>query len=265
MSNPKTLSILIARDGLSFSLSADGAVTHFHEKQFALPQPPENLLKEMASVLTYSFEETLPEVDEVKAFYAHPLTALVPRKVFDKEHLSDYLKYNVELLPTDELSYDQLQQMEANLVYVPYTNINNFLFEKFGEFTFHHLTSHFIDQCHKLSQTEQESVHINVFATHFDLCIFRNGQLLLSNSFEYYAPEDFAYYVLFAFEQLNVNREKLRLYLSGAMEKDAEIYELLYAYVRYVSFDERTPAVKLKTEALKQEEPHKHLFFLNTI
>lgn len=262
----KTLSILVARDGLSFCVSTQREnVKTFFEEHFSSPQSPENLLKELQSFFTYSFEEKTSSVNAVEVFYANPLYALVPRPYFDENMLGDYLKFNAKLLPTDELTYDRLDAVNANLVYIPYTNINNYLFEKFGEFTFQHAMSRFVKQCKPQSKPKDVSVFINVFTTHFDLCIFKDTELLLCNSYDYFSPEDFVYYTLFAFEQLKLDTDTLDLKLCGELEKDSRIFELLYTYVRHVSWIEPRHDMKINVESLKQAAAHKHQFLLNTI
>lgn len=264
--NAKTLSILIARDGLSFCVSEKSLVVKsFSEQKFSSPQTPENLLKEIQSFFTYSFSEQTSAIGNVKVLYANPLYALVPRVYFDQDHLSDYLKFNTKLLPTDELTFDKLKESEANLVYIPYTNINNFLFEKFGEFNYKHAVSDFVDYCKTQMKTEGVSAYINVFSTHFDLCVFKEGRILLCNSYDYFSPEDFVYYALFAFEQLKLDTETLDLKLCGDLEKESRVFELLYTYIRNVSFMDAPHHLKIEDTKLKQANPYKHLFLLNTI
>src|SRR5699024_1618624 len=108
----------------------------------------------------------------VEVTYAHALYAMVPSSYFDKDHLSDYLKFNVRLLPTDELNYDELEEMEAKMVYVPFTNINNYLFDNFGSFTYRHFSTGFIEECHRLAEKEQQQVFIQVFPTHIIVAAF---------------------------------------------------------------------------------------------
>jgi len=259
------LSILVAQDGLSFCVSQNRTIGFFAEKKFSSQQSPENLLKEINHFFTYEFDQGLSEPVRVKVFYAHSLYTVVPRPFFDETRLSDYLKYNARLLPTDELSFDSLKNIGANLVFIPYTNINNYLFEKFGEFTYQHLVSHFIDYCLNLNKSAVETVYLNVFATHFDMAVFRKEELILCNSFDYFSPEDFVYYVLFAFQQLGLNKEKLELHLSGAIDKSSEIYQLLYTYVRHVDFTDEPPLQKITDKRLKQLPSHHHTIFLKTI
>lgn len=264
----KTLSILIAQDGLYFYVSEPGnVITEFYEQEFTSLQSPENLLREIRSFFSTVVEENfITTIAELNVWFALPLFTLVPQAYFNKDKLSDYLKFNTKLLPTDELAYDPLKNITANLVYIPYTNINNYFVEKFGEFTYGHVLSSFIDQCLSKSPSKKETkAYINVFPTHFDLCVVKNNQLLLCNSYNYFSPEDFLYYILFTFEQLRLDTEMIELILSGTIEKDAKIFELLFTYVRHVSFASRNDHKKIASSNLNNKSAHVHQLILNTI
>lgn len=262
----KVLSILISRDGFYFCISQDGKeVTAFYQQKFSSPQTPEELLKEIRSALTHSFNEEISSgFTDVKVIYAHRLYALVPRPYFLEEKLSDYLKFNTRLMSTDELTFDKLKAENANLVYVPFTNINNFLFDEFGAFTFKHAVGLFVDQC-KQEENEGVNVYINVFPTHFDLCVFDEKNLKICNSFDYFSPEDFVYYVLFVFEQLTLDPETVALFLCGEIDKDSKTFDLLFTYVRDVSFLEKDQGLTFKNTPLEEAELHYYQLLLNDI
>lgn len=265
LEHTQKLSILIAQGGLSFCITSADAVIKFEEKLFSEPQNPENLLQEIQTVFSHSFAQNLSAISSVQVFFAHQLYALVPRDYFDTAHLSDYLKFSTRLLPTDELVFDRLMHTAANLVYIPYTNINNFLVEKFGEFTYQHATTHFLDQCLESLSSDGEIAFINVYRTHFDLCAFKDKTLLLCNSYEYSAPEDLVYYALFAFNQLKLAPEKLTVFLGGLINKDMKLYQLLYAYIQQLNFYVDSSPFTIQDSGLKQLAPHRYSFFLNSI
>lgn len=261
------LSILVAQDGLYFSvLNTEGVISNFAQKTFSSAQTPESLLREIEDAFKYVIKENFnQEQYKIEVLYAHPLFTLVPEEYFDENKLSDYLKFNTRLFVTDELNYDTIKSIGAKLVYIPYTNINNFLVDKFGAFNYKHALSEFIEQSRQQTTFQKTMVFINTYTTHFDICVFENETLLLANSFEYYAPEDFVYYTLFIFEQLNLNREEVRVQLSGELRADSKVYELLYKYIRYVEFVQESPNFKTTSEDLKQSLPHQFHFFLSNI
>lgn len=267
LENKSILSILVARDGLYFCISTGGKkITHFYHQHFSTPQSPEALLQEIKATLTYSFDAAvLEKIDNLKVYYAHPYYALVPRPYFLEEKLSEYLKFNTALLATDELNYDRLAEMNANLVYVPYTNVNNYLLDKFGEFTYQHAVSVFIDQCINSSNKAKQEFFIQVYPTHFDCGVFKEGELQLCNSYDYFAPEDLVYYVLFIVEQLGLDPEEFELKITGDLLPDTETHKLLTTYIRHIQFAPNSLKLELQPETLKNAPPHLYQFLINTV
>ena len=56
------------------------------------------------------------------------------------------------------------------------------------------------------------------------------------NCFEFKTKEDFIYYILFTAEQLHLNPEEFELILLGDIEKESELYTILYQYIRTIKF-----------------------------
>ena len=55
---------------------------------------------------------------------------------FDENSLDNYLKYTIKTLKNDFITFDDIEEIAAKNVYIPYVNINNFLFSQFSQFTF---------------------------------------------------------------------------------------------------------------------------------
>lgn len=260
------MSILVAQDGLYFCILSQGnKITQFHKRVFKGPESPEYLLNEIESALVHTFQdEVLAEVKEMQLLFSHPYFALVPRPYFLENRLSDYLKFNTKLLPTDEMAFDKLQNENANLVYVPYTNINNFLIEKFGEFHYQHAISVFLEQSKNYVDAQQNQVFLNIYPSHFDMLIFKKGTLWLCNSYFYFAPEDLVYYVLFALEQLDLNPHKVLLEICGEITEEDTLHNLISTYIKNVSFFAPDSAIVIDCDTLKDVPPHQYQFILNS-
>jgi hypothetical protein len=120
-------------------------------------------------------------------------------------------------------------------VYVPYVNINNHLYERFGEFVFKHFSTILIESILALEKHSlTPKMYVNVSDTHFEIIIVENNKLKLYNTFDYHTKEDFIYYILFTAEQLQLNPEEFELVLTGQIGVTDAIYEIAYKYVRNV-------------------------------
>jgi hypothetical protein len=147
--------------------------------------------------------------------------------------LGSYLQYNVKVFESDLFAYDKLSTYEINNVYVPYVNINNFLLDQFQSFEYCNSNTILVKKLldFSLKQAEKE-VFVHLQENHFEIVILKNQELVLFNSFEYQTIEDFIYYILFTFEQLQLNPEIVPLHLLGICNKEDEFFKIAYKYIK---------------------------------
>ncbi|MDD7885681.1 DUF3822 family protein [Flavivirga sp. 57AJ16] len=235
------LSIQINLSGLSFcilekELSTISALKHF---DFNKKLNPLDILDSLKKI--FNTEAILQEsFSKICVIHDNELSTLVPRPLFEEASLADYLKFNSKILKSDFITYDDIVLNDSVNVYVPYININNFIYEKFGAFTFKHVSTILIEEIlHIEKNTNTTKVYLNVNKNHFEIIVIEKGKLLLYNTFEYVTKEDFIYYVLFTVEQLKLNPETLNLVLIGTIHKEDDLYQIAYKYIRNVSFGNR--------------------------
>ncbi len=232
------LSVQFSLSGLSFLIinqSTEKEVFYI-KKNFSQPRSPEELLIDLTSIIS-EYPELQDRFSEVSVTYATTLYALVPTPLFDEKLTSEYLKLNSKILATDYVAFDHLENQDITIVYIPFININNYLFERYGDFKYHHASTLLLKH---ILNAEKHSIipklYINLGKDIFDILIINKGELILCNSYEFKTPEDFIYYILFCLEQLKLNPETIACVLSGEIvEKDAN-YNILFTYIRHVSF-----------------------------
>ena len=256
------LSIQFNLDGFSFCITNNTTkeVLYFSEYLFEEKQiTPENLLKKIEEI--FKTDEYLQkDFSSVLVIHQNNLFTLVPNPYFSENKLSEYLNFNIKTLVTDFITFDDIQAVNAKNVYVPYVNINNYLFQNFGEFEYkHHLTA-FIENLISLPNSVEKKVFVNVSKDTIDLIVIGNKQLEFSNSFYFETKEDFIYYILFTFEQLKLDVEAIKLYFTGDIELESEIYGITYQYIRNIYFLESKNNIFNKLNASK----HSNYILLNS-
>lgn len=261
----KALSIQISLSGLSFCIlnRQSHVITYFKQVDFDKKITPFETLERLKTVLESETELNQPFAS-VLAIYQNELSNLVPQSLFDENNAADYLKFSSKILKTDFISHDAIATNNSVNVYVPYVNINNYLFDTFGEFEYKHTSTIFIDSClQKEKASNDAKLYINVETHHFELVALNKGTLLLYNTFEYATKEDFIYFVLFTIEQLKLNPETVILKLSGKIEKEDDLYTVTYKYIRFVEFDK--PFQKYKyTDQTQPKKEHHNIIILNS-
>jgi hypothetical protein len=232
------LSIQFHLDGFSFCITdnSTGDIVYFFKKLFEEKQMTPEIL--MQKVNAQFKEDTYLQKDfsSILVIHENNLSTLVPNKYFSEDKLVEYLNFNIKTLATDYIAFDEIQEMNAKNVYVPYVHINNYLFQNFGTFEYKHHTTVLIEKLLSLGHYEEKKVYVNVASKNFDVIVIQNKQLKFSNSFHFETKEDFIYYILFTFEQLKLDVEKIELYFCGDIELESEIYNSTYQYIRNIFF-----------------------------
>jgi len=163
---------------------------------------------------------------------------LVPMPLYDEQERKTYLQFNQMTDPDDVIYADKMQNADAyNIFAVPsqLMPVVEFLHPQI-----HNHASVFIESLllTKRHSIEPMQVFVNVHSGFFDMVVIHDRKLRFSNSFAYATAEDFIYFVLFVFEQLKLLPEKNHVVLSGEIVKDSAIFEILYKYIRNISFAE---------------------------
>ena len=245
----KKLSIQFSLDGFSFYISnTHHIISKFTSFNFTKPiKSPELILKKIKEI--FKNEKTLQQdFETVSVVHQNNLSTLVPNQYFKDDDLNKYLKYSVKTITTDLIVYDDLNFIKAKNVYVPFVNINNFIFQNFGEFEYKHHSSILLEKLF-LQSDDSLNFFVNISQSLFDIVVLKDSKILFYNNFEYQTKEDFIYYILFTLEQLELSTDKTKVSLLGDINKQSELYKILYTYVRNISFfNSKTPIFNNQTE-----------------
>jgi hypothetical protein len=250
--------------GLSFCINnrTSNIIEFLLIKDFEKKLNPVDLLDHLKKFLTVN-SELSQSFSKILVIYQNELSSLVPKSLYDENYSADYIKFNSKILKSDFLSSDEISINESVNVYVPYMNINNFIFDTFGVFEYKHSSTILIDSLlQKEKKSEDATLYLNVNKQHFELVAIKNQKLLLYNSFEYSTKEDVIYYLLFTIEQLQLNPETVKLNLMGLIEKDDQLYQIIYTYIRFVEF--YTPNYQFEFKPELKPNQHHHAIILNS-
>lgn len=258
------LSIQLSLDGFSFCIynNIENELIYFAVHEFVkkaispykhLEFIEELFKKEKILNLTYN---------SVTVTHFNNLITQVPLPFFDKNNLERYLQYSIKVLENDYITFDEIKNSEIVNVYIPFVNINNFLIDKFNSFIYKHSSTVLIEKLvHQYKNFEGDFYFVNITKNNFEIVVIKNKKLELYNCFDFKTKEDFIYYILFTSEQLNLNPEEFELILLGDIEKESELYVILYLYIRNITFYTPTNLHDL----LDGISPHSHFTLLNQI
>ena len=232
----KKLSIQVSLNGLSFCIidTIGNSVEQSETIPFKSASTPYLVLK-VLKALFETHKVAHGQYASVSVIHCNDFYCLVPRALFQKEELPNYLKFNTKLLASDEIVFDELPNCEMNCVYVPFTNINNYLFDLFGPFDFSHQSTNLIQLLLKQKPSNKAVCYVHIANRSMSLAVIEQKKVLLYNQFEFGTKEDLLYYVLFTYEQLQLDPESIKLRLFGAVEDGDEHFSICHEYIKEVA------------------------------
>ncbi len=257
------LSVQVSLNGLSFLVTNPKSTEtiFFLEKILDYSTTPEELLMEIESIM-YNNEILNSGFENVTLVYSTPIYSLVPVSHFDESKASEYLKFNSKILANDYMAHDLLESQEIVVVYVPFMNINNFFFDKYGSFNYYHSTTLLLKSILEKEKYSLPKMYLHFQKNSFDCIVLKNGELQLCNSYSFKTPEDFIYYTLFCMEQLKLNPENLPVLLCGEIDKDDENFKMAYTFIRNIEFAESNSTI---TKIDSNDKPHHHFILKHTV
>ena len=231
------LSIQVSLNGLSFCVlnTESKSLTHYSRITFDKTLSPAEVLLQLKNHLGTN-KALQQDFGKVNLIHENELSTLVPKPLFNEDNLADYLKFNAKILSNDYITHDELAQGNIVNVYVPYVNINNFLYDAYGTFEFNHFSTLLLNSIYLIHKGKKEkTMYVNISENHFEVIVINDTNLILYNTFEYQTKEDFIYYILFTAEQLELNPEEFPLVLVGNISETDDLYHMAYTYIRHVS------------------------------
>lgn len=200
--------------------------------------------------------------DDKTVLHDNSFNTFVPNALFDENYPGSYLQYSTRVFEGDFFAWDGLQTHDMANVYVPLMNVNNFLIERLGSFDYKNTNSILVEKLLDASvNNDEKQVYVHIQPTHFEIVVAQDQKLLLFNSFEYAAPTDFLYYLLFTLEQLSLNPETVKVWLLGDITTESPLFEAAYTYIRHVALYDTT-ALAQKRQVTPQEAST-HFILLN--
>ena len=221
-------------DGLSFVIldTAENkfiALKHYHisEKNISL----ETLLVELQEKESWKLED----FKNVNILIDNNNNTFVPKEYFQEEMKENYLSLlNIE---HSNVLTDEINSSDIINVYSSQDKLD-FLRDNVKTY---HSSSILIKKLIKefSSRNPETRAFVNVKNNSYELIILNNDKLIFHNYFSFNTKEDFLYFLLFTFDQHNIDNESIPLYFLGFIEEKSSIVDLCSRYIRNIRFFNR--------------------------
>lgn len=173
---------------------------------------------------------------------ADTINTLTPKAFYTETDGKEILQFNQPTLQNEKESRDWLPSIEAFNSYVISEALERCFKKNFPRAIHKHDSSILIESLiQQFKLQEEEKVYVSIQNNYFELTVLQGKKLRFFNSFSYKTAADLLYYLLFTFEQLEINPDQTPLCLLGEIEKESEVYKILYRYIRHIHFAKRNP------------------------
>ena len=203
---------------------------------------------------------------KVCLLYRNSLNTLIPQPLFDKKNAALYLEFNQGIQRENRVVFDMVKQTDAvNVYYLPEALVEK-VKTVWPNVLLKHASTGLIEHLAVLvkNKSDNNTLFVNVAKGSFDLVFFRENKLVYYNQFRFNTKEDFIYFLLTAIEQLDLNPETVKLMLLGRVDKSDTIYEIIYRYVRHISFVGRNDNFSY-SYVLDEVKAHEHFVLFNSL
>ena len=171
--------------------------------------------------------------------YATMNSALIPNSLYGEENKEKLFRFTNPLAENQLLITNRPATIDATLIFSLPAGINRITEGHKIDFKLLHHSIPFIEKSARDAKNDpgRPIVSAQVFPGFLDVVVFKNGNFELFNSFRYKSVSDLVFYILYVFEQVEINPAKGSICLSGCVEDDSGTADELRKYIPKLEFD----------------------------
>ena len=253
------LSSIISGDNLLYSLSeiSTGKIIAVRE----LTGLKENFYFDKEYLKTLFEENSLfnNKIEEVSISILSPDFSFVPQKLY-KESIKKELFAGISIRQYEkeyEIVKNHINELDSyNLFLVP-KQLKKFLDSHYKNVRYYHSNHIFLSK-YNFIDSYDNTLMVNLNDKYLQTAIFKNGSFTQTNVYSAKTKEDILYYITANLSNNVIPINKANVVLSGRIEEDSSVYDLLYEHIKNLSFIKNIPRLSFSNIFLGKP---KHLFF----
>ncbi|MEQ8324137.1 MAG: DUF3822 family protein [Vicingaceae bacterium] len=237
----KFLSLQVGKDGMSYAILSptDNTVELTREFIFDSVNSNADLLADIRGIVENDPALMGPFFHTSIGFYQGKST-LIPEALFEAGMEESYLNFTEDSDVERYFFSNKLVNLRSRNVFSVDKALCDYLQSCYPTPLFLHSSTPLIDVfALQEKRNSGRRCFIHVQYSHFEILCFEKGELRFYNSFDYTTAEDLLYYVLFVFEQLDLNQESEPISVFGEIDQYGTIADLLKRYLGVVEFGNR--------------------------
>lgn len=242
------LSLKIGDDFFIADASKQKSSTHLAiaEKGFSSELKEGFQIGQFVNALKGSEVKISKKYSKVNISIANTQFSIVPKALFDKSKIAEYLNLNVAINKDFDLKFKTLEKEGIVICYGIPKELNDWIKKVFPTAKITHdmavVVESVLRDFHSLSE---DRLILNIHKGYFDLLFLKKGKLAFANSFIFGEKEDLLYYTLFTCEQLGIDPHEIETYLLGEIKKGSDNHQLLFGFIKNLYFGSKNKNIKI--------------------
>lgn len=163
---------------------------------------------------------------QVKISFDNPTYTFVPSEYYSKEVKKDYFSMLLPSWDEQKICKDALADAALTNIYGVDKNLIGYLKKEFSLARYFHAETAFLQSVWP-SSSEGNRIYVRVSAERVSLTVISGNKLCLAQSYNIKHTRDTLYYVLNSLSRFGMDRENVRLLLSGEVESGSSIFQEL--------------------------------------
>lgn len=222
------LSIGLADRSVSFS------ILDIAQKQFvALFERTAIDPNALGKTLTEGAEHDLALIEpiSVSAFIKGEASTLVPSGSFVEAQAHQHLALTQSADLNLGVLHETIPSLDVEMLYAQDPEKSDVLMKHFPQAKCFDARTVFLNGIARRSTTNgSPSLHLQIWENEMDIALFEKGNLMLFNSHYFSSAEDVLYHCIFALDRAEIDRNKVEVQVSGAVEEGGDLSDLLAKY-----------------------------------
>lgn len=180
---------------------------------------------------------------KVRVSFKNQQFTFIPNSLYSKENQKEYIDFfdGYEEGKHKIGTYKHLSFSGVNVFTYP-KSIEDFLSKAYPKLKIEivHQSSCLIEATFR-GKTNKEDLTtlLSVEKNHLNLVITKKGELIFCNRFYFTSPEDFIYYVMLMYKELELDANENELLISGEIAPNSPLYDKIQKYIRHSTFGKR--------------------------
>lgn len=172
---------------------------------------------------------------KVKAVVYSRKTIIVPSAFYTEKEEKNLLEFNIKIDENEQVINNKLKNNSYNIFAIN-KQLVNLLNEKFNDISIYNQASVIINENIISPSKEKNKLYIDSDKDFIDVALYKKGNLLFKNTFEYKTTTDFVFHILNIFDKFELQPNKIDLVLSGEVTSISDEVTLLKNYIKKIKF-----------------------------